>query len=79
MTTLYTIELRREHDGPFWAFVSHRNTSLVTEFAERAGLFTEADARMWIDASLLIKRGWRADVRVATAEQITARRAGAAA
>lgn len=70
MTTLYTIELRRPGDRPLWAFVSHRGTSLVTDYECRAGLFTEQDARSWVEASQLIKRGWRAMVRVATKEQI---------
>lgn len=71
MTTLYTIEMRRDPDGPLWAFVSHHGTSLVTDYEERAGLFTEGEARSWIENSrMLIENGWRAKIRVATAEQL---------
>lgn len=80
MTTLYTIELKRDSDRPLWAFVSHRGASLVTDYAERAGLFTEADARTWVERGRpLIDNGWRAFIRVATAQQIKATQTGAAA
>lgn len=80
MTTLYTIELTRDPDRPLWAFVSHRGASLVTDYAERAGLFTEDEARAWVERGRpLIANGWRAMIRVATARQIADRQQGAAA
>lgn len=80
MTTLYTIELTRGSYGPFWAFVTHRDTSLATYLEERAGLFTEDEARTWVANSRMVNdNGWRAMIRVATARQIADRQQGAAA
>ena len=80
MTTLYTVELTRDQDRPLWAFMSHRGTSLVTCLEERAGLFTEDEARAWVERGRpMIANGWRAMIRVATARQIADRQQGAAA
>lgn len=70
MTTLYTIELKHPEFRQLWAFMSNRGASLVTSYESRAGLFADDAVRSWVEASPLIKRGWRAKIRVATADQL---------
>jgi len=70
MTTLYTIALERKGAPVWWAFELYRGSSLLTSFEERAALFNEQDVRKLMECSVAIKSGWRAKIRVATAEQI---------
>ena len=75
MATLYSINLRHEvHAHQLWAFSCRTPgrvpAALLTTFEDRAALMDEQRVAQWLETSPAVRNGWRAYVRVATAQQL---------